>query len=368
MENDLQREPKTLAELQSLVRASESITIKGRKDCSSSPVRSPQANTVTQIALSAFQRIIEYQPEEYTITVEAGASVSEVQRILAKEGQYLPFDPSFCQNGATIGNMIANGYSGPGAYRYGILRDFIIGLTFIDGLGKSIKTGGKVVKNAAGFDIPKLMIGSSGSLGIITEATFKVFPLPESYHSLSFSYPDFSLGHKGLLKLGRSRFTLDSLDLDQTGSLFIRLSGQKASMTQRSRAIETLLGGSCEQESNDCDPWGASVNLRDFPDSGFLVKVPTTPSNIATLDAALATCPAIRRYSIGGFVSWIHWQATVEDLSEILQSQNLSAQVVSGHTPNRIIGSSPQKAFYDRIKRALDPHRKFSDLYASNQL
>ncbi len=359
MENEYnQHAPQTIAELQSLVRESRSVAINRP-----GPPIDKHIPAVTRIALSAFHKIIEYQPEEYTITIEAGASVRKVQTVLAEKGQYLPFDPPFIQEDTTIGEMIANGYSGPGAYRYGILRDFILGLSFVDGLGNAIKTGGKVVKNAAGFDIPKLMVGNGDSLGIITEATFKVFPLPEAFHSIVFRFDDFPTGHQALLKLGRSRFTLDSLDLDQTGNLFVRLSGREVSMDQRVNAIETLLGRNSEAQSEESDPWPASVNLREFPDTGLLVKAPTTPTGIAILDTALAPYPATRRYSIGGFVSWIHWEAPVEGLFDILEAQGLSAQIVSGDADTRIIGDVYQKPFYDRIKQALDPEGKFNELY-----
>ena len=95
-----------------------------------------------------------------------------------KQGQYLPFDPMLSAAGATIGGTVAAGISGPGRYRYGGIRDFLLGVQFISSDGAVINAGGKVVKNAAGFDIPKLLVGSLGRLGVMTELTFKVFPQP----------------------------------------------------------------------------------------------------------------------------------------------------------------------------------------------
>jgi glycolate oxidase FAD binding subunit len=365
MENDLQQNtPQSIDELQSLVRDSQSISIRGREDRTGPPIQSPQP---THISLSAFQKVVEYQPEEYTITVEAGAKVRTVCALLAEHGQYLPFDPPFIQDETTVGEMVTNGFSGPGAYRYGILRDFILGLTFIDGLGNRIKAGGKVVKNAAGFDIPKLMVGSGGSFGIITELTFKVFPLPETYRTIVFRFERFEKSHAALLALGRSQFTLDALDLDPNGSLVIRLSGQRASMETRIQALDSMLGKKHESLSENDAFWHPSTTLQEYPETGWLLKLPSSPTGIADLESKLASHSKQQRYSIGGFVTWIHGESSIDEFTALLESLKLSAQVVSGDAPNRIIGESPQRVFYDRIKKALDPHRKFNDIYPGSR-
>ncbi|NJN81466.1 MAG: FAD-binding protein, partial [Caldilineaceae bacterium] len=124
--------------------------------------------------------ILEYDPGEYTITALAGTGLSEVQATLAANGQYLPFDPPLADRGATLGGTVAAGLSGPGRVRYGGVRDFLIGVRFVDGRGRLVRGGGKVVKNAAGFDLPKLFVGSLGTLGLLVETTFKVFPQPRA--------------------------------------------------------------------------------------------------------------------------------------------------------------------------------------------
>jgi len=112
--------PNTSEELQAIVRDSKTI----------SPGKS--------VLLSKFDKVVEYLPDEYTITAEAGAKLSEVKSLLAEKGQYLPFDPPFASEGATVGGVIARGLSGPSGFRYGILRDFILGVTMIDGIGLSL--------------------------------------------------------------------------------------------------------------------------------------------------------------------------------------------------------------------------------------
>lgn len=365
--------PESIEELLALVRNSPSITTYGRENLSltlssAEGLGPPNTETnTTLISLAAFNQIVEYQPEEYTITVQAGISVKEVQSALAEKGQYLPFDPPFSGTDMTIGSMIEQGLSGPGSFRYGILRDFILGVNFVDGLGGLIHTGGKVVKNAAGFDIPKLMSGSGGSFGIITEATFKVFPISPERRTVVFSFPSFEAGYRALVSLGRSRFTLDVLDLDPQGRLYIELGGQPGSMDQRVAALESHLSHNSETltDIQISEFWDPKVRLEVPPQSGILVKIPVNPSIINTLETALKPHHAVCRYSIGGYVSWIHWEDNPETLSTLLEDLNLSGQVTYGETQTRLIGRDTQRSFYNRLKAAFDPHGKFVDLYTN---
>src|SRR4029079_3476030 len=95
-----------------------------------------------------------------------------------QRGQYLPFDPKCVEAGATLGGTVASGLSGPGRFRFGGVRDFILGVRFADGAGRLLRVGGKVVKNAAGFDLPKFFVGSAGRSGVLSEIPLKVLPRP----------------------------------------------------------------------------------------------------------------------------------------------------------------------------------------------
>ena len=362
-------QPSSVDELQSIVRDANKVIVNGREDQSKTMSKaeglaSPphQQNATTRVSLSRFNHIIEYQPDEYTITVEAGAKISDVAQTLSEHGQYLPFDPPFNEEDLTIGSIIARGLSGPGACRFGVLRDFILGVTFVDGLGECIRTGGKVVKNAAGCDIPKLMCGTWGSLGAITEATFKVFPIAPEYRTLLFKFPSFEAGHSALLAIGRSQFTLDVLDLSQDGHLCVKLGGQSGSMDSRIAALEHELG--LNGEEPDETFWDTAIALSRFPETGALVKVATSPKSIPELDTALRPHDQSRRYSINGYVAWAHWENRLDDLHSILENQGLTGQVVSGPEASSIIGKQSQATFFNKIKSAFDPERKFPDLYS----
>ncbi len=120
---------------------------------------------VQRLDVSELTGVLEYDPAELTLTALAATPLVEVQTALAEHGQHLPFDPPLAEAGATLGGVVATGAAGAGAWRNGGVRDFVIGVRFVDGTGRLITGGGKVVKNAAGFDLPKLMVGSIGRLG-----------------------------------------------------------------------------------------------------------------------------------------------------------------------------------------------------------
>lgn len=134
-------------------------------------------------------RVLHYDAGDLTLGVGAGMTISEVQKTLAANSQFLPLDPVL-SNKATIGGVLASNASGPMRSGYGGVRDYCIGVNFVTGDGKAAKGGGKVVKNVAGYDLMKLMIGSMGTLGVITSANFKVFPCPQQTCTFACECPD----------------------------------------------------------------------------------------------------------------------------------------------------------------------------------
>jgi len=135
------------------------------------------------LSSSAMKRILQYEPRDLTISVEAGVKYSELKPLLAQEQQMLPLDPPFSAE-ATMGGIVAANTCGPRRRLYGTARDMVIGMSFATLEGKIVKSGGMVVKNVAGLDMSKLLIGSFGTLAAITSINFKLAPLPES--SLTF--------------------------------------------------------------------------------------------------------------------------------------------------------------------------------------
>ena len=147
------------------------------------------------LSLERLNRVVEYVPADMTITVEAGMRLADLQSLTASNGQSVPLDPP-CADKATIGGIAATGSSGPRRMAYGGVRDLLLGCRVALADGRLIKAGGKVVKNVAGYDLTKLMIGSLGTLGVITEVSLRLRPLAAECRTLLFGFAgmDHALG------------------------------------------------------------------------------------------------------------------------------------------------------------------------------
>ncbi len=159
------------------------------------------------------------------ISARAGTTLAELSRVLAAEGQFLPFDPMLIDQSATLGGSIASGISGPCRLLYGGLRDFMLEVQLCDSAGREIRGGGKVVKNAAGFDLPKLVVGSYGRLGIITEATLKVFPKPPGNLTCHIKCSSLPAALDRGLKLLALPLPIAALEIEPGNQLLVRLAG-----------------------------------------------------------------------------------------------------------------------------------------------
>ncbi|MDE2859440.1 MAG: FAD-binding protein [Chloroflexota bacterium] len=345
----------SVAELQAFVKGHERIHVVGRR----SKTALHQVDSDVVLAdLSNMRGITDYQPQEYTLTVLAGARVSEIQTALRAEGQYLPFDPLFA-NRASIGGAVACNLSGSRRHRYGGIRDFILGAAVVDGLGRAFRVGGKVVKNAAGFDLSKFLVGSLGKYAIMTELTFKVFPDAPAFQGLRLRYDSLDEALNAVFRCNRSPQELDLLDFapsDQGWSLLAGLAGFQDTLPQRAKQFvammreETALLDAIEVEDDG--------TLRD-PLAGltgnFLVKVVISPRQIPRFDALVRDMQ--RRYSAGGNVAWLATE-DIGALKKILEAQQLPGIVLRGTVACPLIGKPLENALAARVKRVLDPQDK----------
>jgi glycolate oxidase FAD binding subunit len=141
----------------------------------------------TTVNTGGLRRVLKYEPNDLTISVEAGMPFADLQALLAKNRQMVALDPPFFAK-ATVGGIVATNSSGPMRRSYGTARDQVIGMKFVTMAGKQVTVGGMVVKNVAGLDIGKLMIGSFGTLAAITSVNFRLHPMPEQMHTFVFSF------------------------------------------------------------------------------------------------------------------------------------------------------------------------------------
>jgi len=170
------------------------------------------------LSTTRLDRVLEHAWADMTATVEAGCTVARLQHALAEQGQRLACDPLWPER-ATIGGILATNDNGPLRARFGALRDLIIGVTLVLPDGTVAKSGGKVVKNVAGYDLPKLATGSLGTLAVITQAVFRLHPLPHETRTLTFAAPDVEPLCELALAIQGSQLAFVSLQVRAGGSV-----------------------------------------------------------------------------------------------------------------------------------------------------
>jgi glycolate oxidase FAD binding subunit len=318
------------------------------------------------LSLAAVRGVREYDPQEYTFTALAGTTVEEVSALLHEHGQYLPFDPPFAAAGATLGGTVASGLSGPGRFRFGGVRDFLLGVRFVSGDGELLTGGGKVVKNAAGFDLPKLMVGSLGRFGVMVEMTFKVFPRPEAYASLALDLPNLRDAAAAMHALAAARFDLTCLELEPPGRVTLRVGGTAQALPTRLERLRAFVaqGGEVRLGEDDEALWRAAREFSWVPEGHALVKVALSPLAVVALEEALAGSGvwAPRRYGVGGNVAYLAWPDGVDlaRLGAILEGLQLRALALRGRHHPALLGRRTANAFEERLARVLDPRGVFA--------
>ena len=171
----------------------------------------PQAADA-EISTAALNRLLQYDPRDLTLSVEAGMPFVELERVLAEHRQMLPLDPGWGL-ASTVGGVVAANLSGPRRRLYGTARDMVIGMTFATLEGKLIQSGGMVVKNVAGLDMAKLMIGSCGTLAAIATVNFKVFPVPEESRTFEMQFDNIEAAFAERDRILRGVLQPTALDL-----------------------------------------------------------------------------------------------------------------------------------------------------------
>ena len=260
------------------------------------------------LCTTALNTLVDYQPADMTVKVGAGMSLAQLQAVLGENRQWLPLDPP-CPERATVGGLIAANLNGPSRFSQGTVRDFLIGLRVVRSDGTLIKGGGQVVKNVAGYDLPKLYCGSFGTLGVIVEATFMIRPRPEAQTTLALTFSSAEKAGEAALKLTGSDiqpFFLELANFSPVPShplsggplppgylLFVGFAGIQEEVDEQRSLLRAVLGDDeCVVEELSADEAQTlSQALRDFPVSGqaaLRCKVSLQPTQLATFCADLA--------------------------------------------------------------------------------
>ncbi len=289
------------------------------------------------VSTAKLNQIIEHAVGDYTVTVQPGLKLADLQQQLAKHGQFLAIDPAFSTQ-ATLGGIVSTADAGSLRQRYGGLRDMLIGVQFVRHDGPVAKAGGRVVKNVAGYDLMKLMIGAYGSLGILSELTFRLYPMQQVSQTLILSGGERSLEQavaevrlSGLtpvaLDLTRSRLTasLTGEENHQHMSLVARFQGITAGVeeqTARLKSVATTHGMNYQQLEGEADTryWQQVSEL--IRPACVLCKVGMRPSALPPLlamleDTALHEEAQVILHGSSG-LGWVQWPEAIAGQEEFL--------------------------------------------------
>ncbi|MES2772372.1 MAG: glycolate oxidase subunit GlcE [Pseudomonadota bacterium] len=259
----------------------------------------------------AYRGIVAYEPSELFITARCGTTLAELEKTLAEHGQMLAFEPPYFGADATLGGCVASGLSGPRRVQVGALRDFVLGVKMLDAQGTSLSFGGQVIKNVAGYDVPRLLTGSLGTLGLLLEISLKVLPLPAAEETLCFA-----LSQEAALKLinsWRSQALPVSASAWADELLSVRLSGASSVLD----SFRKKLGGERLAPSAALAFWTA---LREQTHS-FFAQDDARPLWRIALPAntpALALADVQAFFEWGGMQRWLRGGAasTIRALAE----------------------------------------------------
>ena len=202
------------------------------------------------LTTAGLDRILEHEAGDLTCTVESGVRLSELNAELARHGQRLSLDPP---GDPTIGALLAENLSGPLRHRFGAPRDLVLGATLVLGDGTVASSGGKVVKNVAGYDLARLVCGSEGRLALVARASFRLHPLPKATRTAVAETSDAAAAVAALL---RSQLQPSALEVLHPGRVAVLFEGSPAAVEAQVAALERLLGPlGCLVTLRQSEPW-----------------------------------------------------------------------------------------------------------------
>jgi len=299
--------------------------------------------------VSAHQGVVHYEPSELVVTARAGTKISDLNRILAEQGQMLACEsPDFNQS-ASLGGSLATASSGPARPYTGAIRDFVLGVKMLNGQAEIVRFGGEVMKNVAGYDVSRLMAGSWGCLGVLLEISLKVLPLAEHTISLVFE-SDPQTAINTMLQCRRQGLPLSAASFIQ-GHLYLRFSGVEADL----QLVSQQIGGEQLDSLKATQFW---IDLREH-DLAFFQQTdnlwrfsipPATPAD------ALAETTLI---DWGGSQRWVYSDRPATELFALAEQLGGHAVLYRCTDPaNRtdfMQFSSGLFALHQRLKKSFDP-------------
>jgi glycolate oxidase FAD binding subunit len=324
--------------------------------------------------------VISYEPTELVVTVGTGTPLHELESLLAEKGQYLPFEPPHYQwsgsTTATVGGMVASGLAGPARANAGGVRDYVLGVKLINGLGEHLTFGGQVMKNVAGYDVSRLMVGARGTLGLLTEVSLKVLPKAPAEATLCFALEQAeALEHLHRwggepLPLNASKWVLDDSvpGAAPEPSLYVRLRGAAAAVEAACQRMLAEVPGQRMDNAQTSPDWDLCRNhqlpfftARPQPDAVlWRLSVPQT--------APVLQLPSSPLVDWHGALRWVWAPLSAQaQLQTVARAVGGSASVFVGNPAGDVSAasalrpdSSVLQTIGQRLKTSFDPQRIFN--------
>lgn len=307
----------------------------------------------TDTAISTLQHhgVVDYEPTELVITARSGSRISDIEAVLAEQGQSLPFEPAQFGGQATIGGSVASGLSGPARPFSGAVRDLVLGTRVINGRGEILSFGGQVMKNVAGYDISRLQCGAMGTLGLILDVSFKV--LPVARHSVTVTLEqDEATAIELMNRLSGEPLPL-SAAMYQDKRLCLRLSGAE----QAVEAAQKRIGGDLLEDGDQL--WQA---LREYQLPIFQSEKPLWRLSILPAAAPL-DLPGEQLIDWGGAQRWLSSEAPAEEIQQAAAALEGHAMLFRGGDRQADVFQKPSPislGLHQRIKKSMDPDGLFN--------
>jgi glycolate oxidase FAD binding subunit len=315
----------------------------------SKPWLSAASADAQRLSTAALSGVIEYEPTELVIVVRGGTPVAEVERVMAEAGQMLAFEPPAAEGRATIGGTLAAAASGPRRAYAGAARDFVLGLELIDGKGDRLRFGGKVMKNVAGFDVSRLLCGSAGTLGVITEVALKCLPLPKATETRVYELDALAAVR------AMNRWYAEADPISATtwvdGRLHVRFSGAEPAV----RAALARRGG---EPLAEADRWWRAWREQTHP----FFALPGQVMRMSCRSTAEPLEGFTQAIEWGGALRWLH-AATEEDRARVRYwTHRAKGYATRWHAPfvETLNELAPEvRALTARLKAQFDPYGVF---------
>lgn len=294
----------------------------------------------------AYAGVVDYEPTELVITARCGTPLRDIEATLAEKRQCLPFEPPHFGAGATFGGCVAAGLSGPRRASAGALRDFVLGAKMVDGRGRVLSFGGRVMKNVAGYDLSRLLAGSLGTLGVIAEASLKVLPRAEAEATFRRD------AAQGTALETFAHWGAQPLPVSATAwhgdAIFVRLSGSETAV----RAGAKQIGGSALGEAEASALWRA---IREHEHPFFAGDEPLWRLSVSPVAGPLGL-PGRELVEWGGGLRWLKSSAAAETIRE-------AALGAGGHATLFRAAEKPAAAFAPLAPATLRLHRALKDAF-----